>query len=1439
MDAANSPPVAHLLFPHHIGVLLCIYLYVRGTDLGPIHKKMKQRMLSVLAREIGEMEPPTPFRELIGRMEISTKDKGIIKTFEYLQWRLTDLYVKPSYQDERSSPSHFARSFRTIPSSLSKLSFAGQLRLQNDFVAWINGSNESGYHLSTRDRRNGLQMYPVIIDLMELSKPEYYYESETALKAGHSNVASDTLRRFYDQRFAMSDDSWALGANPELFIVEHYINTLYLAWHECITLRAKYTRPAWQFLEEGIKVSREKNDPFTLDSCQSLMQRLQPDPASLFLALDRRATIKAGSSPLDTLWEVKKLLDLGEGLHLCWTKVYESVGVWDARLRSNLGIAKWPLHAVMAILWRLAGVETLAGMHERIVMTFVPVGDDDARVNVICGQAKMLTRQGQSNEALKLLLDPQTWRGLNFRQYRVWSRAVWSTFDFTAKRKEQHQLRQSFLKANQPPEPSVMQSLGGSTNPLMKRTAIVERLREAREIKASGVSVPAIKPLMEAIWSAEIRGMIGYYRTAVVLLADICIDLDLSHTCVGWLEEILPGVLLGNDLELRAYASVTYARCLIASCETGMNESKLKETRPHLIRAVKDYRAISLYPQALDALCILSIVCDNLGSHAERDNWAEQFVVLDQERQNVVSATADDDMIASLQIVKDAGFIIGHTLPGTPMDISSGTNGAHLNGSSSHSPAPNGDAEDASTQKFIPNMIYPPPDMRTIIDSTAGFVAASANPIQFEDKIRENHRQDPKFSFLNSADPYHAYYRHRIERVRNGEVAMNEKETQAAAPSTEVAPQASEGIPKEPPALEFVVDVPHKSALDLDIIKLTALFTARRGPSFLRALSTREGRNYQFDFLRPDHSLFSYFNTLVEQYRKVLYPPAEQLERLESLKTADGRAQLLADARARGQWDAYQKERESHREKEKEEEAKAFAEIDWHDFVIVQTIEFTQLDAQSELPYPMTVLDVEKMTLREKREAAAINEDTAPEVEAHRASQAAADAAAAAADHSLNEAIAAVQGGEMDVDDDEAAAKAEDARKAEEALARARELQARSTELGGQVKIRKDYVPKGLASRQTKVETTTCSICGQQIPVNELEEHMRIELLDPRWKSQRDVLEARRAQAHELQRGANAANALKQLARARGDLFDGDDEKRQREAEEEALRRKEREKGVWDGHTATKASTQDKYSTNVNFDEQIAAIHRAKGLGATDTSTIGPAIGPSMVPNLPVPPIPAPVPIPAFEQQLPNPAYAGAVISSGPQPASAPPMYGGPTGMFTPAPAPMPGAAAPPGIHPSRLAAMGGAPGSGGASPVSGVVRTADEAQMDAEPSMGTKRPRIERPEGHFYPEEDWLSMHPEPVKLAIQLPVHADKPEWKLDGSIIALPELPLTLLVSSLRDRIISHLSSDGSASVPASRIKLSFRGKLLTNANTLASYNLDDDDLMVMTLREGKKK
>ena len=104
------------------------------------------------------------------------------------------------------------------------------------------------------------------------------------------------------------------------------------------------------------------------------MQRLQPDPGSAFLARDRAISVKVWANPLEILWEIKRLLELvsilfadvlgigltplsqGEGLKIMFTKVAESIGVWDAKsVLTNAGVDKWPRHAVCAVLWRLAG----------------------------------------------------------------------------------------------------------------------------------------------------------------------------------------------------------------------------------------------------------------------------------------------------------------------------------------------------------------------------------------------------------------------------------------------------------------------------------------------------------------------------------------------------------------------------------------------------------------------------------------------------------------------------------------------------------------------------------------------------------------------------------------------------------------------------------------------------------------------------------------------------------------------------------------------------------------------------------------------------------------------------------------------------------------------------------------------------------------------------
>lgn len=84
-------------------------------------------------------------------------------------------------------------------------------------------------------------------------------------------------------------------------------------------------------------------------------------------------------------------------------------------------------------------------------------------------------------------------------------------------------------------------------------------------------------------------------------------------------------------------------------------------------------------------------------------------------------------------------------------------------------------------------------------------------------------------------------------------------------------------------------------------------------------------------------------------------------------------------------------------------------------------------------------------------------------------------------------------------------------------------------------------------------------------------------------------------------------------------------------------------------------------------------------------------------------------------------------------------------------------------------------------------------------------------------------------------MPNDPSKPEWKLSGQVVTVPDLPLNLLVSTLRDRILQHTGS----SISASRIRLSYQGKMLTNSSSIAATNLEHEDLLIFSVRDQKKK
>jgi splicing factor 3A subunit 1 len=104
------------------------------------------------------------------------------------------------------------------------------------------------------------------------------------------------------------------------------------------------------------------------------------------------------------------------------------------------------------------------------------------------------------------------------------------------------------------------------------------------------------------------------------------------------------------------------------------------------------------------------------------------------------------------------------------------------------------------------------------VDRTIVHMNRSSDPLQFEVKLRESRRTDPAFSFLNPADPYHAYYRNRLEAAMRGEI-LEGVPMDVDDKAGEVGEgKVTEDYGKAPPPTEFLLDMPNISAVDLCVL---------------------------------------------------------------------------------------------------------------------------------------------------------------------------------------------------------------------------------------------------------------------------------------------------------------------------------------------------------------------------------------------------------------------------------------------------------------------------------------------------------------------------------------------------------------------------------------------------------------------------------------------
>lgn len=144
------------------------------------------------------------------------------------------------------------------------------------------------------------------------------------------------------------------------------------------------------------------------------------------------------------------------------------------------------------------------------------------------------------------------------------------------------------------------------------------------------------------------------------------------------------------------------------------------------------------------------------------------------------------------------------------------------------------------------------------------------------------------------------------------------------------------------------------------------------------------------------------------------------------------------------------------------------------------------------------------------------------------------------------------------------------------------------------MRIKSDYIPRAQLRQQQKA-TSICPNCGQSVLNSELDQHLRIELLDPRWKEQQSKAAARFSTTN--LGGTDVAANLKRLReKTDGGSSDAVAEAAARvlgdQEEEERRKRQRMEATGYAGAMPTVDSAQrPQGSHGMSVQEQIRQIH--------------------------------------------------------------------------------------------------------------------------------------------------------------------------------------------------------------------------------------------------------
>ena len=486
-------------------------------------------------------------------------------------------------------------------------------------------------------------------------------------------------------------------------------------------------------------------------------------------------------------------------------------------------------------------------------------------------------------------------------------------------------------------------------------------------------------------------------------------------------------------------------------------------------------------------------------------------------------------------------------------------------------------------------MIYPPPETKKVIDKAATLVA------QYGIQVETSMKEDPNFSFINKSDPYYPYYQSKIsqskeELRKNLSKKMEEYYSQEKNASNnenkeflnkkrkednliELEKEAKEllkeamqdkidllrsdknlnnleKIPQPAPDI-FSVPQPNISGTELDIIKISAQFVAKNGQKFLSDLIRREKDNPQFDFMKPQHTLFGYFTFLVGCYAKILNNKNEIMSKIE--KYATNSDEILKSANMHY---LYEKKlskiprgkRFSQEDLLTNDEKEKMKQIDWYDFVLVETIDFSSDEDEKSEKSNKEIIAKENIYnnnyIKENNEidnsTIITNDDnnTITNIEDDKTF------------YTNNNAINSTNNNNNNVGQE-------------------------IVYINGR-KVIKNYVREKkkpiLDKGVDDVNEVKCPLCKLSIKPNKIEEHLKIELLDPKWKKIQEVINKNQEQTN-LAGTGDLLIYLDEFSKSRPDLFGDVDDIKKLEKKRKEEKEKNIDRATFNGYAPTMSRT--------------------------------------------------------------------------------------------------------------------------------------------------------------------------------------------------------------------------------------------------------------------------